>query len=469
MKLKPYYLGLVLVILLGLNASSAFGVGNTPTSVGSSPLCVDTTINNASVVKIAGKVVAPGGLVRVPTGSTCLPSETPLSFPPTYVKTILVSPGADNVTNGNNLRTVMASATAGTLVKVEPGTYDLVTTTLTMKQGVDLEGSGEGLTTITSQVSDFNFPYTAGTVVITNTSEIRFLTIANTMGNYSNHATVYANGVNKTAKLTNVTVTASGTDDDTRAGIANYASASPTIQNSTISATGSGANSQNYSIFNFTSSSPTIQNSTIFATGGAYTYGIGNFTSSSPTIQNSTISASGGTNNHGIYNASSATSTILNSKISASGGAYTFGIYNTVASAIIQNSTISATGGTNNRGIDIATSSAIIQNSIISATGGSTNYGIDNSQASPIIQNSTLSASGGSIQNFGINNVASSSPTIQNSTVTASGSGTNTSIKNTGSTAKVGSSQLGVAINGTGFTCVASYNANFVALGTDCT
>jgi len=55
LKLKPYYLGLVIIILLGLTASSAFGVGSAGTVTGGTfPACVDPTNTNNSTVKIAG-------------------------------------------------------------------------------------------------------------------------------------------------------------------------------------------------------------------------------------------------------------------------------------------------------------------------------------------------------------------------------------------------------------------------------
>ncbi len=240
MKLKPYYLGLVLLLLLGLTASSAFGVGSAGSVTGGTfPACVDPATANNSAVKIGGKQVNPGGLVRVPTGTSCLSSETTLNLN-SYTKTVLVSPtGANNVANGTLLQDAMTTATSGTLIKVEPGTYDLSTTPLTMKSGVDLEGSGEGLTTITSQVIRSSSTNTSGTIVITNSSEIRFLTIANT-GSTINKAGVYGNLVDNTAKLTNLTISVSGSGNSSY-GINNNGTASPTIKNAIIKVSG-GAN-----------------------------------------------------------------------------------------------------------------------------------------------------------------------------------------------------------------------------------
>jgi hypothetical protein len=332
------------LILLGLTASSAFGVGNAGSVTGGTfPACVNPANTNTSTVKLAGKQVNPGGLVRVPTGSSCLSSETTLNLN-SYIKTILVSPaGADNVANGTLLRNVVTAATAGTLIKIEPGTYDLGTTTLTLVQGVDLEGSGEKLTKITSQTTGTTPSPSAGTIILASNSEIRFLTIENT-GASSYNTAIFASGINKTVKLTNVTLSVSGASNFNYA-LYNTNSSSPLIQNSTLSASGG---TQNYAIYNATSSSPSILNSTLSATGGQVNYGVFSYTSSAPTIQNSTIIASDGlTTNYGLYTTNSSTPTIQNSTITTSGGSFNFAVYTTNSgSPTIQNSTITAKLGT---------------------------------------------------------------------------------------------------------------------------
>jgi hypothetical protein len=80
-----------------------------------------------------------------------------------------------------------ASATNPYLLKIEPGIYDLEFL-LVMKDYVDLEGSGEGVTVLTS----------GGNVTIqTNTTqELRFLTIRNTgIGSYTAALTAVTNAV----------------------------------------------------------------------------------------------------------------------------------------------------------------------------------------------------------------------------------------------------------------------------------
>ena len=66
------------------------------------------------------------------------------------------------------------SATNPYLIKVGPGIYDLGTGSLQMKEYVDIEGSGEKVTTITSTVN-YSGPPTGGTVNGSNNAEIRYL------------------------------------------------------------------------------------------------------------------------------------------------------------------------------------------------------------------------------------------------------------------------------------------------------
>lgn len=74
-----------------------------------------------------------------------------------------------------------ASATNRYLVKINPGTYNLGTSALVMKQFVDVEGSGEDNTIITSSRTNVNFDTcTVGTVEMANDSSLRRLKVVNT-------------------------------------------------------------------------------------------------------------------------------------------------------------------------------------------------------------------------------------------------------------------------------------------------
>ena len=85
-----------------------------------------------------------------------------------YERTVIVSPVGTNAQNGQALLNALASikdasASKPYLLYIEPETYELGNRTLQMKQWVDLEGSGELNTIITSTVSSDDGPPT-GTV-----------------------------------------------------------------------------------------------------------------------------------------------------------------------------------------------------------------------------------------------------------------------------------------------------------------
>lgn len=94
------------------------------------------------------------------------------------IRTVLVSPvPGDPVASGTALRNALAgisspSSTNRWLLKIEPGIYDVGTTSLQMRSWVDIEGSGIGVTTIRGSVLPEN-----ATIHGANNAELRLLTI----------------------------------------------------------------------------------------------------------------------------------------------------------------------------------------------------------------------------------------------------------------------------------------------------
>jgi len=348
-----------------------------------------------------------------------------------------------------------ASDTNRYLVRVMPGIY---TEKVTMKQYVDIEGSGELSTriTFTGSVSS-----NTGTVVGTNDAELRFLAVENTGGN------TYAIAIhNNTASphLTHVTASASG-------GAYSYgvynASSSPTMTNMAVNASGS---SYSYGVYNSSSSPTMMMNVTASASGGTNNIGVSN-TSSSPTMMmNVTASASGGTNSYGVFNSSSSP-TMTNVTASASGGANSYGVYNLSSSPTMTNVTASASGGANSYGVYNASSSPIMINVTASASGGSTNnIGVYNLSSSPTLHNCTLHASGGTSA-FGIRNSATGgSYTVRVDNSQVSGS-TNTIYNESEFSTLVGATLLdggAVAPNGGTVTCAGVYNESYTFYASTC-
>jgi hypothetical protein len=105
------------------------------------------------------------------------------AFQPSYKSTVVVSPVSTDTENGTTLLDALsgitdASATNPYLLSREPGTYDLGNGSLQMKEHVDIQGSGELNTIITSTVSPLGCGN--GTVLGADDAELRFLTVTNT-------------------------------------------------------------------------------------------------------------------------------------------------------------------------------------------------------------------------------------------------------------------------------------------------
>ena len=94
------------------------------------------------------------------------------------VTTVFVSPveGGTEADNGDALRDALMSITGSGpsnpfLVKVEPGLYDLGSTSLTMKNSVDIEGSGKSITKLIFSLTNNSAIFAA------NDTELRSLTV----------------------------------------------------------------------------------------------------------------------------------------------------------------------------------------------------------------------------------------------------------------------------------------------------
>ena len=202
------------------------------------------------------------------------------------------------------------------LVWVGPGTYS---EQVAMRPYVDIEGSGQGITIITSAGSGSAY---TGTLLGANDAELRFLTVENYGGNTEARA-IYNNSVSP--RMTHVEVIAYG-----------------------------GTN--NWGIVNDFSSSPMMVDVTAVAQGGNCATGAGNFNGSSPTMINVIATGSGSSeNNRGVVNADyygyPTWPTMTNVVATASGAGTCHGVYNLRASMTMRNSTVVATGGTTNHGI----------------------------------------------------------------------------------------------------------------------
>ena len=209
-----------------------------------------------------------------------------------YRRTVVVSPIGTATENGAALLNALAgitdaSATNPYLLHIEPGVYDLITDTLQMKSYVDMEGSGEEVTTITAagtpvQPDDL---WPKSTLSGADNAELRFLTVRNTGGN-QNAVAIYNRSTSP--RLTHVTVIASDGISQTL-GVFNNGS-SPSMSDMTITAIG---NPNVTGLFNFLGSSSMLVNVVITASAppGWNAIGIKN-NIASLTIRNSVITSS---------------------------------------------------------------------------------------------------------------------------------------------------------------------------------
>lgn len=185
-----------------------------------------------------------------------------------YTRTITVSPSGDNAdANGATLIKAVgdlspASADHPMLLDIEPGTYDVGTTGLSIPAHADVAGSGRDVTTIEGTVS--------GTLLTVADSEIRDLTVSETLPSTAGNGAVGAAidlSPQTSASLTDVDATASASSNDSDADAIEALSGTVylTDVNATAANTGGSTGSwglnenQNYH-----------QTTTVYIDGGSY-------------------------------------------------------------------------------------------------------------------------------------------------------------------------------------------------------
>jgi hypothetical protein len=288
----------------------------------------------------ASRTPMPGRLVPLNARGKLPSSVLPNRSPSGYTHTLIVSPNSDPVQAGRTLREVVSgiadpSASNAYLVKIEPGIYDLETDSLFMRPYVDIEGSGEGVTTITSAIITGS-----GTVVGANNSELRYLTVKNTGGANAQVVAIFTQTTSP--RFSHVTAIASG-------GSENY-----------------GIHTSNGVIV--------LSNVTSSASGGGQSFGVANY-NSVMTVVNSTFSAADGANfNAGFVSTYGGSNKVNSSTIAASGGAIAIGMRAYNGSHTLSDTTVSATGSGQSTGVYIGQkSSTPTMNILQSRVSGQTN------------------------------------------------------------------------------------------------
>jgi hypothetical protein len=274
----------------------------------------------ASRKPVPGRLLALNARGKLP--SSVLPVDR--NRPSGYTHTLIVSPDADPAQAGRVLRQTVAgivdaSASNPYLVKIEPGTYDLEANSVFMRPFVDIEGSGEGITTITAALGTGS-----GTVVTANNSELRYVTVKNTGEPNQQVVAIFAETASP--RLSHVTAIASG-------GLENY-----------------GVHTSN--------GSPVLSYVSASASGGGQSFGLANY-NSVMTVLNSTFTAADATGFNAAYVTTfGGTNRITSSTITASGGAITIGMRAYNGTHTLANTTVSATGTGETTGVYIGQKSS---------------------------------------------------------------------------------------------------------------
>jgi len=258
--------------------------------------------------RVSGTCPAGSSIRSIGASGTDVTCESDDESAAGLVSTVVVSPVGSATENGTALRDALAGITDASannpyLLKIEPGVYDLGSlqfSQLDMKSFVDVEGSGEGVTTITS-----SNPF-SGTVMGAANSELRSLTVKHTGG--PNGATAIIDFADN-FRVTHVTADASG-EGPVNLGFNIFG----TAMLSQVSATPSGASARNTGV-------------NIFGTA---------------TLDRVTATGSGGSidGSRGVeISAVDATAVLSQVTATASGGPFSIGVLN-VGSTQIHNSRI---------------------------------------------------------------------------------------------------------------------------------
>lgn len=217
-------------------------------------------------------------------------------------RTILVSPQSTQAASGTALLNALNGITDAAvgnryLFIIEPGIYDLGTNSLNMKEYVDIEGSGEGVTIISGTVDSASS--NSGVVNGADNSELRFLTVRNKRTSGTAIA-VFNSSVEASMKMLHVTALTHEGSVGLRFPVYNYYSYT-TMTHVTALSDSSGSNTAVYNVYG----APVIRDSEITAKGGTTCYGVYNY-NSTVSIYNTIIKASNGSgDNCGIYNTGS--------------------------------------------------------------------------------------------------------------------------------------------------------------------
>jgi len=370
--------------------------------------------NNAGTVDLAVDVVG----YYEPAGSEGgVPGPPGVDAPRPARVVSVASSGGDFTSVGEALASIVDNSAANPyLIEVAPGTY-VEPAGIDLKDYVDIEGSGQAVTTISSSSAAVDNTTVRAAGVMHG--EIRDLTIVNTAGG-DVAVGLRITGTTPAAafRVTNVTVNTTGTDVFIENNVgSNYGtyvqSADPIITGLTTTAA--------YGRYAFAyinnGASPTMTDITATATGATFeNYGIFNQNAASPDMADITANATGLVNedpanwdlmfgpgaNYAVYNSGGApimTDIIATSSVAAN----SYGVFNNYSSPIMTNVTATGRGGVGYANLEsygVYNLGGAPKMTDVAATAdrAQQNYGVYNDSTTPTMTDVTATAAA---DNFG--------------------------------------------------------------------
>lgn len=270
------------------------------------------------------------------------------------------------------------------LIKLEPGNYDLGNQGLALLPFVDLEGSGEDTTVISSTVGQTGIMVTNATLIAASNSEVRLLKVAN-FGVSPVQAAILVPASASNARFSHVTAAVSNSADF---NVGLYTDGK-NVNLADTTFTTSGGN-RNVGILH-NSGEITLTNSIASATGGmvnnaAILDNSNQLRAVTIIVNNSTLTASGGSKaaalavNQTLININSSTLRASTNTLNDQSIAYGILINNAGPLVRVSNSDITANGGAEGDGI-FSFGDIIVRSSSLSGT-GAISYGVNNDDAS---------------------------------------------------------------------------------------
>ncbi|HEY5995713.1 MAG TPA: hypothetical protein VIU29_01765, partial [Candidatus Deferrimicrobiaceae bacterium] len=259
-----------------LGAHTHNGIDLADGSVATSKIA-DGAVTNA---KILGLISADKLPVGTTTGTVAAGNHTHVAVPPKYANVIVVAKSGGDFTDPvSALRSITdASASNPYLVKIMPGVYPVAITSFNMKDYVDVEGSGPGVTVLS--MTSNHMGHAIATVYYANGvshAELRNLAIDHTGGSY-----VFGINVNNgEARVSNVDIRIQGGSWNGGVIVGDYYVSKALLTNVNIKVVGTTANvlDQTYGVvvgsYNaLAGSSATLKNVKIEVSNGEYTGGL---------------------------------------------------------------------------------------------------------------------------------------------------------------------------------------------------